>query len=260
MLAPLFESQVLTRVNYRGLEVPTAAGLVLVLVAVMVEGLRVVAGSFGVGDGPGLSGPRALVLVAVAGFGVLGFVDDILGSSGTKGFRGHVGALLEGRLTTGALKLLGGAMVAMLVVGPVVGQSPGRLAVDALLVALAANAANLFDLAPGRTTKVASGVFVLLVLGTGAATGLAAVAVVMGAALGLLPSELHERLMLGDTGSNVLGAVLGLGVVLTCGPATRDVALVFVVLLNVAGELTSLGRVIEATPGLRGIDRAGRRH
>lgn len=259
LLAPLFQSPVLARANFRGRALPTAAGLLIVLVAVTVEGSRVIAGSFGIGDGPGLTGPRALVLLGVTGFGVLGLIDDLLGSSREKGFRGHLSALVEGRLTTGSLKLIGGAMVAILVVGPAVGPSPGRLVVDALLVALSANVANLLDRAPGRTTKVTAVVFLLLLVGTGAATGLAAAAVVVGAALGLLPDELHERLMLGDTGSNVLGATLGLAVVLTCGPAVRDVALVVVVVINIAGELTSLGRVIEATPGLRSMDRLGRR-
>ncbi len=65
--------------------------------------------------------------------------------------------------------------------------------------------------------------------------------------------------MLGDAGSNVLGAVLGLGVVAACGPGARDVALVAVAGLNVAGELVSFSRVIDAVGPLRALDQAGRR-
>jgi hypothetical protein len=83
--------------------------------------------------------------------------------------------------------------------------------------------------------------------------------VVVGAALGLLLDDLHERLMLGDAGSNVLGAVLGLGVVAACGAGARDVVLVGVAALNIAGELVSFSRVIDGFPPLRALDRAGRR-
>ena len=65
--------------------------------------------------------------------------------------------------------------------------------------------------------------------------------------------------MLGDAGANVLGAVLGLGVVAACGPGARDVALVAVAAMNVAGEVVSFSRVIESFPPLRALDRAGRR-
>ena len=257
-LAPMFESPALSRTNYRGATLPTAAGMVLALVALVVEGGRAVAASFGVGD-VGLSEPRIVVLVAVLAYGVLGLVDDLLGSARHKGFRGHGSALLSGQVTSGMLKLVGGGAVALIVVAPAVGRSPGRLLADALLVALAANLANLLDRAPGRTTKAAGAAFALLVLGVGAAPSLVPVAVVVGAALGLLLDDLRERLMLGDAGANPLGAVLGLAVVLAASPGVRDVVLVAMVTLNVAGELVSFSRVIELVPPLRVLDRAGRR-
>ena len=256
---PLFSLSVLARENYRGRGLPTATGRVLPLAAVLVEGGRAVAGSFGVGDGPTMSYVRGLVLLAALGFGLLGLVDDLAGGGADRGFRGHLRALAEGRVTTGALKLLGGAVVSLLVVAPIVGESPGRLVADAALVALCANLANLLDRAPGRTVKVGAGAFVLLALAVERKAALSGTAVVVGAALGLLLDDLHERLMLGDAGSNVLGAVLGLGVVAACGPTARDVALVGVAALNVAGELVSFSRVIEAVPPLRAIDQAGRR-
>lgn len=257
---PLFALPALARHNYRGRALPTAAGVVLPLAAVVVEGGRAVAAALGVGDvgGGGLGSVRGLVLVAALGFGLLGLVDDLAGGA-DHGFRGHLGALAGGRLTTGALKLVGGGILALVVVAPAAGTSPVRLVADACLVALSANLANLLDRAPGRTVKGTVIAFVLLALAAARTAALSATAVVVGAGLGLFLDDLHERLMLGDAGSNVLGAVLGLGVVAGCGPAARDVVLVAVAALNVAGELVSFTRVIDAVPPLRALDRAGRR-
>lgn len=265
---PLFAHPALVRVNYRGRTLPTAAGIVLPLAALVVEGGRAVAGAFGVGDAQGATGARPLVLAAALGFGLLGLLDDLAGGGGgaepadggpeARGFRGHLGALSQGRLTTGVLKLVGGGLLALVLVAPVVGESPGRLLADAALVALCANLANLFDRAPGRTVKLGLAAFVVLALAARRTSALSATAVVVGAALGMFLDDLHERLMLGDAGSNVLGAVLGLGVVVACGPSGRDAVLVAVAALNVAGELVSYSRVIEAVPPLRALDRAGR--
>ncbi|HEX3621047.1 MAG TPA: hypothetical protein VHT97_01905 [Acidimicrobiales bacterium] len=255
---PLFAVPALARHNYRGRALPTGVGIVLPLAALVVEGGRAVAGSLGVGDVAGVGSVRGLVLVTALGFGLLGLVDDLAGGA-DHGFRGHLGALAQGRLTTGALKLLGGGFLALVVVAPFDGTSTVRLLADAALVALSANLANLLDRAPGRTLKAALGAFVVLVLASARADALRATALMVGAALGLLLDDLHERLMLGDAGSNVLGAVLGLGVVVSCGPAARDLALGVVLGLNVAGELVSFTRVIDAVPPLRALDRAGRR-
>lgn len=253
----IFAAPTLARTNWRGRTVPTAAGLLLPVVVMAAEAGRAVLGALGVGT----SSPtpaQVAVLAAVAGFALLGALDDVAGSGDQKGFRGHLGALAHGRMTTGTLKLVGGALLAVAVVGPFVGEAPLRLVADAALVALCANLANLFDRAPGRVIKVAALAFVGVVVVSGARARLDAVAVVVGAAVGLVVDDLRERLMLGDAGANALGAVLGLGLVLASGPLVRTIALIVVVALNAAGEVVSFSRVIDAVPPLRVLDRSGR--
>jgi UDP-N-acetylmuramyl pentapeptide phosphotransferase/UDP-N-acetylglucosamine-1-phosphate transferase len=84
-------------------------------------------------------------------------------------------------------------------------------------------------------------------------------AVVVGAGLGLVLDDLHERAMLGDAGANVLGGVLGLAVVLTGTTTARTACLGIVLGLNLLAEFVSFSRVIEAVPFLRAIDTLGRR-
>jgi hypothetical protein len=255
---PALTTPALVRSNYRGRTVLTAAGVLLPLAALTVEAGRLVAGTFGIGE-TGTTAARFVTLLAVGAFALLGVVDDLGGSEGARGFRGHLRALARGRPTTGALKLLGGAVAAIVVVGPLLGEEPQRLLLDAALVALSANLFNLLDRAPGRTLKGGVAVFVLMLVVTGGDAALGGVAVVVGAGLALLLDDLHEHVMLGDAGSNALGAVLGLGLVLSTAPGTRTVALVVVAALNLLGEVVSFSRVIDAVPPLRALDRAGRR-
>ena len=255
--ADMLAAPALQRENYRGHRLPTAGGVLIVLAVLVVEAGRAVLGSLGVGHDPGLTLARSEVLFAVFGFGLLGLVDDLLGDGSSRGFRGHLRALADGRITTGFLKLFGGAGIAVVLVATPGFATGRRLLVDAVLIALAANLGNLLDRAPGRTIKAAAIAYVplALLLGTGA-VGIA-IAPAMGAAFGLLGDDLHERLMLGDAGANVIGAVLGLGVVLGRGEATRITALVVLIVLNVAAELVSFSAVIDRVPWLRAIDRFG---
>lgn len=255
---PLFDAPRLARPNWRGQPVPTAAGVVVPLVVVLVEGGRAV-GAAAASDPDSLTLARLLVVAAVAGFALLGALDDLVGSGDVHGVRAHLEAVAQGRPTTGFLKLVGGAALAIVVVAPLARPSLGRLVADAALVALCANLANLFDRAPGRLLKVAAVAFVGIVVAARQRVELEGTALVVGAALALLVDDLRERLMLGDTGSNALGAALGLGLVAAATPTTRTVALVVVATLNVAGELVSFSRVIDAVPALRALDRAGRR-
>ena len=162
---------------------------------------------------------------------LLGFLDDAYGGE-ARGFRDH----LRARRTTGVAKLVG---------IPLVGLLRTRSLSGALLFALAANALNQLDTRPGRCLKA----YLLAALPLRAPLGLAVL---------LLPYDLRERAMLGDAGSNALGAMLGLKSVERLHGTGRWAAIGALAGLTVLGERTSLGRLIERTRGLRELDRLGR--
>lgn len=250
--APLF-----LRTNVRGDEVPVGVGVLLPVVLVAAAALLVLGERL---EWLTLDDDALRTAVAVAtGFGVLGLLDDLGGDASSKGFAGHLRALGRARLTTGAVKLFGGGAVAVLVASAGSDERPGRLLLDAALIALAANLANLLDRAPGRVAKVALLLALPVALVAGVDERMAGPVVIAGATLALLWPDLREQLMLGDTGANVLGATLGLAVVLTTAASTRTVVLVAVLALNLASERVSFSRVIDRTPPLRALDRLGRR-
>jgi Glycosyl transferase family 2 len=162
---------------------------------------------------------------------LLGFLDDVFGGE-ERGFRAHLRAVR----TTGILKLLGIPLAALWRTRSVSG---------ALLVALAANTLNQLDTKPGRALKAY-------------VAAAAALRAPLGLAVLLLPYDLRERVMLGDAGSNALGAVLGLNSVDRFHGRGRWVAIGMLAGLNVLGERRSLGDLIERTPLLRDLDAFGR--
>lgn len=241
----------LVRENHRGASLPTAAGICLVVAVVLVTAVHsLVDPSSGAG--------RVLVVAAVAAFGFLGMVDDVLGDAGDRGIRGHVRAALRGRLTTGFVKLAGGAAMGVLLAAVSGDGSVARTLVDGSLIALAANLGNLFDRAPGRTLKWGLLGYVPLAIAAGGDAVGAAAATVAGAGAGLLPGDLRERFMLGDTGANALGGGLGVVAVLALAASTRIVVAVALLALNLLSEVVSFSRVIYAVAPLRAFDRLGR--
>ncbi|GAB3099480.1 hypothetical protein GCM10027054_29740 [Isoptericola nanjingensis] len=240
-----------TRTNHRGEPVSMLDG------PAVAAGL--VAGTLAAGGGR----ERAGAALATAGAAAFGLVDDLAEDTSTrvKGLRGHLGALAEGRLTTGGLKVLGIGATAL--VGAAVGTrrtggAAGHLldvAVNGALVAGTANLLNLLDLRPGRALKASAALSLPVAGGTaGAATG-----VVLGAAAVAAPGDLAERDMLGDGGANALGALVGAQWAFGAPRAVRLAALASVVGLTLASERVSFSAVVERTPWLRAADGWGRR-
>jgi UDP-N-acetylmuramyl pentapeptide phosphotransferase/UDP-N-acetylglucosamine-1-phosphate transferase len=237
------------RMNYAGRPVTLLAGPALAAAATATA----VAGA-----PPGF---RAAAAVVGTVSGVVGGYDDLAGArpeqARDKGLAGHLRALREGRVSAGAVKVAGiGAAAA----SAAVLSRPGRDSlVDGVLttglVAGTANLVNLLDLRPGRAAKAAA-LTTAATLG-GPAGGL--VAGPFGASLAVLPDDLGERVMLGDCGANAVGALAGLRLAAVESRGRRAALLAAVVGLTLASEKVSFTRVIEATPGLRELDRLGRR-
>ena len=169
-------------------------------------------------------------------------------------------------------------LVRELFVGPHDGWALVPLLRGALIVALAANVLNLFDRVPGRATKVALAWWLcalvpaalagqawpygsqVTVVGSGWFAWHSPVlwaAGAVGGSLGLLRSELHEQHMLGDTGVNPVGAVLGMATVAMFSAAAEWAVLAVLATLNLASERWSFSRIIDAVPPLRWLDRLG---
>ena len=256
-----------TRTNHRGEPVTLVEGPARALAAIAAPAID-----------RGLS-PRLRAALAVAGSGAAAFggYDDLAGDGDRRGFRGHLGALAQGEVTTGAVKL-GGIGGTGLVAAAMLGGAPADVVINAGLVAGGANLLNLFDLRPGRAIKVALASGTLLTVaapagrtaaarqaaGAGEAAGTRqgagqAVAAPLGAALALLGEDLGERAMLGDAGANALGALLGVAAAAGLSRPARVTLLAGIAGLTAASEKVSFTAVIERTPALRWLDMLGRR-
>jgi hypothetical protein len=125
------------------------------------------------------------------------------------------------------------------------------------VIAGTANLLNLLDLRPGRALK--AGVLLSGPLLAGHPQAGPLMTGPVGAAAALLPVDLDEEIMLGDTGANAYGALLGLAAVTRTGPAGRAALLAGIAVLTGVSERVSFTKVIESTPGLRELDALGRR-
>lgn len=225
----------------------------------LLEGPGYVLGA-GVGAAAGsLLAPGAgPALLAASGAGAAGLLDDLAGDSTNKGLRGHLGALRRGRVTTGALKIAALAATGLASAALTDRRDHRALGPATLLggavIAGSANLANLLDLRPGRALKASVLAGIPLAL-----AGERAAAAAVGAALGALPADLARETMLGDTGANAAGALIGSALVARTGLGGRAVALAALTALTLASERVSFTQVIESTPVLREIDSWGRR-
>jgi len=256
----------MTRENFRGAVLPipfgfvvAAAALVALVILAPLEQLtgEAVLRFAQTGEGGGVVVTTSSVLIYGLGVAFLGLVDDTL-SGPSRGWRGHARAAASGTLSTGALKAVGSLGLALFVVSGGPQQTTLEYLLAAAVLVLSTNLFNLFDLRPGRSLKV----FVLLglglTLGAWSLDGLWILGIFVGPLLVAGLYDLRERAMLGDTGSNLIGGLAGLWIVLTLDTTGQIVALGVLVAITLYGEFRSISELIAGNSVLRYLDSLGR--
>lgn len=240
--------------NYRKARLPFPGGTVIVAAAVIA--LAPLALIDELADQDVLRPELTRIAVYALGMAFLGFLDDMLGGE-PRGWRGHGAAVAGGGVSTGALKAVGALGLACFALSGL-GYSTTEYLLGVGLLILTTNLFNLLDLRPGRTGKAFVILGAALTVGSLDVAPLWALGLFAGPVLVLSVADLRERTMLGDTGSNLIGALAGFWLVLTLSTTGQQIAFAIVLAITIYGEFRSISTLIERAPLLRQLDSLGR--
>ncbi|MEW5784895.1 MAG: hypothetical protein AB1767_07465 [Bacillota bacterium] len=248
-LIDLFTRQESVKTNYRGILITTALGPALLLGFLIAAAVNLWQGSE-----PVTWLALTTVLIGAAFFGLW---DDLMEDQIT-GFKGHFREGLQGRLSAGLLKVATAVLIAFIFTA-LLEASPGQRALAFFLLLLSTNGLNLLDRRPGRAIKaffLFGLLIVLLALQPERAARL--LLPLLSLTLAVAPFDFNAHGMLGDSGSNLLGAALGGAAVLSLSVPLQLTLLLFWVVLNILAEFISISDLIERNNLLRRLDYLGR--
>ncbi|MDD4694556.1 MAG: hypothetical protein PHD88_09235 [Firmicutes bacterium] len=170
----------------------------------------------------------------------IGLIDDLLHEK-AKGLKGHFLKLRNGVITSGVIKLV---FIFILSMGLAFVFRRPNLYVDAALTALVSNTLNTLDTRPKRAVNFYLIALFILVLSRETDLFRLLALALSGILFVLIPYETQEKTMLGDAGSNLLGAVLGL--CLWKSSITVKIALIFFgVLWQVFADRYSFSKLLD---------------
>lgn len=254
------------RTNYRGFEVVTGGGVILASSATLALLLMVGYVSAVSSEGFSVWKEGLLLGVGMVATVVWGWQDDCSADQQTKGIRGHFGMLWkERRITSGMWKVWGGGSTAVVISWWLGGSSLWSQILAACMLAVSPNLLNLFDLRPVRAIKVYWLLLTLALVIGFYAGGLAGSCLHMLWQLPVLVATClffrHDaggRIMLGDTGANMLGFCAGYLFVVGTPLGAQAVLLLAFLALHAVAEFFSISRLIERYSWLERVDRWGR--
>lgn len=239
------------RTNYRDKKISSLGGIYYLLpflIIILIVQIKVNINNDGPIDFQATS-------ILVIGFAFLGLLDDLVGDKSSQGFKGHIKALMKGKMTTGAIKLFGGPSICLIALLPFAERTGYEVVIlGSIAISLTANLVNLLDLAPGRALKMSS---LAMLGGIIISTHYSWQYGMLGILVVLLVIDLKELMMLGDVGSNAIGAVVGLSLINNMSLAGIYMYAIFVFCLNLLSEFVSFSKIINSFPPLRFLDTLG---
>lgn len=245
-LIAMLSAQGMMMRNYTGKEVVSGAGLVFFIPCIVsIFPLWEVIGE-----------ENMVIYVALLlSMTLVGYLDDSLGESTTKGFKGHLGGVMKGYLSTGMIKLIF-ALIMGFMISMVYFAGIGNIIFNTILFCLCVNMINLLDLRPGRAIKG----FALIILFISISSGLQSIWMLFPILSSLtiyIRDELDENCMLGDTGSNLLGGIMGMYTLKVASSGVKYALFSVLLLLHIVSEFKSFSEIIESVPILKSMDSFG---
>jgi UDP-GlcNAc:undecaprenyl-phosphate/decaprenyl-phosphate GlcNAc-1-phosphate transferase len=227
------------RPNYRGKPVLYPFGVILLIAA-----------------GAALAADPNRRLVFLAGVGALGLIDDLAAGS-PRGLRGHAGAAIRGRLSTGAIKATGTTALAVYAIAGLDLGAP-EFVVAVGVLTLSAHVGNLLDTRPGRTEKALAMGALAVCLPSWSLAPLEPIAALLLPVAVAAWFTLRERAMLGDAGASLIGGMVGVLLVTALSIPALWIAFGMLMAISLYGEFRSISATIERVPLLARLDSVGR--
>ncbi|WP_128896700.1 hypothetical protein [Longirhabdus pacifica] len=236
-----------TTKNYRNKQIPQSMGIFLWVMLFL----------FTLIQSPG-SPSNIVIYVCMSIVFASGWLDDIVGNTLVKGLKGHFYYWLHHKkMTTGLIKI-GATTVASIVVALyIVGWSGAAFYIAVSTLLLNTNTYNLLDVRPGRTIKYFHLLFFVFILLEPVLWFEPWVIAMLVGTMVLFPKDIGEKMMIGDSGANLLGFTIGI-MSLHTSLWIQCSWLICLIGIHLIAERSAISYWIEKVAILRWFDQLGR--
>jgi UDP-N-acetylmuramyl pentapeptide phosphotransferase/UDP-N-acetylglucosamine-1-phosphate transferase len=237
--------------NYRNKEIPSIGGIVFIPIILVSITFLIMNHTIQYQE-------YIRYLFIVCCMGIIGLLDDLIGEKSIKGIKNHIMSFFRGKLTTGFIKASTGGFIAI-IISYMESANIVEAIINFCVIIFFTNTLNLFDLRPGRSTKILIVTALpLVLLNLSQIYRTVPLIIIVIAAMIYLYYDLNEKCMLGDVGSNIFGITLGYYSVQLLNNDIKLIIIILLAFLNILSEKKSLTEIISKSRILSFLDNIGR--